>query len=173
MKELNELLNREFQKYIQAADSTLKDALRKEGLIISGKLFESFRFRLSTGEDMAEVLVLFEKYGRFRDIKKISFNKQPPVNLIKEWVERVGISNFKYIPGYEEKKKPETETQAANRIAWGIALNYKKRDKVAVKPWGYNKLMWAEINELERNISKQFTQQMKDELMKYLKQRTI
>jgi hypothetical protein len=169
LNELNALLKREFENFMSEADATLKAALEKEGLVISGELFDSFRFRLSTEEALAEVQVHFKKYGRFRDLKRVRFTKQPPVNIIKEWVERVGVQKFQEVPGYGTNKALLTESQQANRIAWGIVKNYQKKERITQKQWGYNKLMWAEIAELEKAISKDFTEKMKKTLKEFLK----
>jgi hypothetical protein len=78
--------------------------------------------------------ITFNDYGRFRDMKSLTFNEVPNIGLIEAWVKAKGVSNFAWVPGYAIGSVP-TETIAIRKIASAIAqhmasiVTIKRKDK--------------------------------------------
>lgn len=85
---------------------------------------------------VGEVLISFKNSGRFLDFKKSpDWQKLPPVKELEEWVKKIGLNKFKYIPGYKNSGKRPTDDIAARRIAWGVAIHRYHMGAKRKKPW--------------------------------------
>jgi hypothetical protein len=90
--------------------------------------------------------VLFEQYGRIKDMKGLNRTKAPPIEEIETYVKKLGISHLYYVPGYKYGQFPLASKTAINRIAWGLA-RAMVRDKADVRPksW-FSKTFYSSIN---------------------------
>lgn len=110
----------EMQRKIQAA-----------GFVVTGELVSSLRKQtVVIGKELyAEFKLGFKGYGRFKDMRQLLFEKMPPVAKIQAYIEKVGLENFDYVPGYFKDAKRRAmipESRAINRIAWGIAVSRRQ-----------------------------------------------
>jgi hypothetical protein len=99
---------------------------------------------LST-EGIGEVLIGFKNSGRFIDFRKSpDWQKFPPIQSIADWVLKIGISKFKYIPGYQNAKSTPSAQMAARRIAWGVAIHRYHLGAKRKRPW-FAKLFYKRL----------------------------
>ncbi len=100
----------------------IKDA----GYVLTGELMDSLRHQsIVIGRDLyAEFSIGFSGYGRFKDMRQLLYEKMPPVEVMQEFVEKLGVDAFDYVPGYLKDRKQRVDlpdSRAINRIAWGVA----------------------------------------------------
>lgn len=109
----------------------LKSAVRSEGLVLSGDLERSIRAGAVTrAKGVIEAKVEYMDLLRIKDIKTLQYFTIPPIRPLAEWVERVGVERFAYVPGYTDGDRPKTEIETIYRIAKGIQYNLKARPNV-------------------------------------------
>jgi hypothetical protein len=79
-------------------------------------------------------------------MKGITRTKAAPIEELEEYVKKVGVSHFQYVPGYKYEQFPLASKTAINRIAWGLA-RAGLRDKAQVRPksW-FSKTFYSTIN---------------------------
>lgn len=102
----------------------LKNSLYSERTFVTDQLEASFRMGM-------------RGYGRFKDMRQISYAKFPSVEMLKEFIEELGVDKFinndtvsvngknvqLYVPGYyigRKQKKQITAERATTRIAYGM-----------------------------------------------------
>ncbi|MEZ0607834.1 hypothetical protein ACAW74_04920 [Fibrella sp. WM1] len=116
-------------RVVAEAQITMQRKLQAAGFVLTGDLLNSMRHEsLVIGRDLyAEMSLGFAGYGRFKDMRKLLYNKMPPIEVLEDYVREIGLDNFKYVPGYLLGARYRTlhipESRAINRIAWGIAVN--------------------------------------------------
>lgn len=119
---------------LQLTDA-LKNSLYAERAFVTDQLEAHFRMGM-------------RGYGRFKDMRQISFARFPNVEALKEYIEDIGVGKFinndsvtingksvqLYVPGYHigrKKKKEITAERAYTRIAYGIGRSMI--DKITIK----------------------------------------
>ena len=60
-----------------------------------------------------------------------------------EWVLKIGLGKFKYVPGYQGKRSPDVQL-AARRIAWGVAIHRYHLGAGKKRPW-FAKLFYRKL----------------------------
>lgn len=102
----------------------LKNSLYSERSAVTDQLEASFRMGM-------------RGYGRFKDMRQISYAKFPNAEMLKEFVEELGVDKFinnetvsvngkeiqLYVPGYHigrKQKKELTYDRALTRVAYGM-----------------------------------------------------
>jgi hypothetical protein len=143
------ILDEEVGDYAARALALLTQSIQAKGLVLTEELLRSLQTQVvqASANHVASMGVLFEQYGRIKDMKGINRTKAPPIEEIEAYVKKVGLSHFDYIPGYTDRSKVlPTSARAINRIAWGIA-RAKLRDNADVKPksW-FAKTFYQSIN---------------------------
>jgi hypothetical protein len=128
-----------------------------KGIKLTGELANSFRtFNLQMVEQMGGFVEFnFKQYGRFKDMRYVEYrsmwinptntgkkydtkNPYPDDSLpnvvqsMMEFIEKVGLHKFKFIPGYEGKAGPVT-SRAIKRLAWTLASSRLRLDRVRNK----------------------------------------
>lgn len=169
---IGEIFNEEAKPFYEELVKTLKETLDQKKIRASEKLINSLKAAVVEASENAEgkIYLSFQDYGRIRDMRKVIYTSQPPVDLIKEWVENLGIEKFKYVPGYQRGGFPSRDI-AASRIAWGIARNnFKKRIVTRTKKevW-YASPVWTAINKLEGKMAKRYADIVVRKLIKSTK----
>ncbi|WP_019986277.1 hypothetical protein [Rudanella lutea] len=111
---------------VAEAALVMQRKIKAAGYVVSGDLANSLRHQmlLVSSEMYAEFSVGFRGYGRFKDMRQLLYEKMPPVEVMEEFVKRIGLDSFDYVPGYLTDAKRRVEipnTRAINRIAWGVA----------------------------------------------------
>ena len=141
------ILDEEVGDYAARALALLSQAIQAKGLVLTEELLHSLRTQVvaATANHVASMGVLFEQYGRIKDMKGISRTKAPPIEEIEAYVKKVGISQFEYVPGYKHGQFPLASSVAINRIAWGLA-RARLRDNAQVRPksW-FSKTFYSSI----------------------------
>lgn len=145
-----------------------KNALRQANIDLTGELFRSMHFEVNSQVNgfVAVADIYFKEYGRFVDMNKLIYSKLPPIEVFEEYVRKVGLQNFAYVPGYEGKAVP-TVPNAVERIAKAMA--YHRRQVPIYKPdqkrkW-YNKNRMAYL----RVMRKEMSIKMAEVSLKYIK----
>jgi hypothetical protein len=79
-------------------------------------------------------------------MKGITRTKAPPIEALEDYVRKVGLDRFSYVPGYKYGHFSLASSTAINRIAWGLA-RAQLRDKADVRPrtW-FAKTFYQSIN---------------------------
>lgn len=158
-----------FDDFSSQALEDLAKALSDKKIISTSELYNSLRYKVlsAVSQSAASCGVSFKTYGRFVDMRHSTFRTPLPKKAIEEeiipWVQRQGVSSFKYIPGYGPNGlKIPSEDKAIKRIAWGIgrgmladSKHHGKRKRKA-KQW-YNKIMWKHLNEFTKNTQYEYT----------------
>ena len=147
--EFKRIIDEELGDYAARALQLLAAAIQAKGLVLSQELLDSLRSQVTaaSAEHVASMGVLFEQYGRIKDMKGINRTKAPPIEEMEAYVKKVGLSKFEFIPGYTARSKVlPISSRAINRIAWGIA-RAKLRDGEQARPktW-FAKTFYSSIN---------------------------
>jgi hypothetical protein len=131
-----------------------KKQIEKKNISLTKELLQSFEYRVfeSDGGNIG-VNISYEAHGKFIDMKNLYYNKMPPIDELEAWVQKRGIQNFDYIPGYSSNWTPSAGRGSdARRIAWGIAYGIKRSGVVnQYGKWGRSK-QWR-IPELKKGIN--------------------
>jgi len=89
-----------------------------------------------TDTAVGEALIGFQNSGRFLDYRKSpDWQRFPPIQSLADWVLKIGLSKFKYIPGYQKAKSTPSAQMAARRIAWGVAVHRYQLGAKRKRPW--------------------------------------
>jgi hypothetical protein len=119
-------------------EKRLRQKMIQRNIGNDGELYNSLAAELQNPNMMS---FAFSEYGRYIDMKSTDFGS-PPIDAIKKWVKKEGISKFKFVPGY---KTMPTESIALDRIAWGVRQAMTKGEtKKKRKAW-YSKTFWGSI----------------------------
>jgi len=143
---------REFQKEVIPI---LQWNLSNHGYIYTGRLYSQMKISLTDlGQTSWELEFSMPtnngvSYGRTLE-KKETFAFQAPIKELTKWVEHVGLSKFRSIPGYENSNFVPAD--AAQRVAWAIKMSeksYRQRRNPIYYSWFYRPFfgLWAEKRE--------------------------
>ena len=138
------------QEWAPYVIQVLHESIKNRNLVLTQDLYQSLRWELvrATAGMVAHGKLFFREHGRWKDMRTIRNGKQAPVDaIIEEFVQKVGVSNFKYIPGYKAGKTIPTDNVAMRRIAWGISRSLARKNKTTAKKW-YAKRFYGTINVL-------------------------
>lgn len=119
----------EIQDIQLGAEKYFMHFIKERGLILTGSLHESFRTSvISIATNLyAEIRVSFQFNGRYLDLKTMNYKGGKPdpdgalVEGMKLFIEKIGLSNFKGIPGYYGSAKLPITSVAINRLAYSMA----------------------------------------------------
>lgn len=128
-------------------------AIERAGLVFSEDLLNDWSTSVMKDDDVLAVEWEFKMYGRYKDMKRIA-GYMPPVDVLTEYVEKVGVDKFAWVPGYDSKDSVPTDI-AAERIAWGIA-KYRASVQVIKRSgngW-YNTNVMKLVNQTRMKIRK-------------------
>jgi hypothetical protein len=145
-EQLNAFINAELGNWSENVRTLLMENVKKKGLTLSSSLLNSFdqQVQEATQGTLAKVFFVFSDHGRHHDMRSLVYTKMPPVGELEEFVRKVGLSKFKYVPGYERGRMP-AESIAIKRIAWGIAQSRLKSYKHKPRKW-FAKSFYGQIN---------------------------
>jgi hypothetical protein len=149
--------------------SVLEANVRKKKLRTTGQLLQSLD--QETKKDLSKVVssiaFAFQDYGRFKDMRRNIWDKQPPVEAILEWVKQKGVSSFGADPN-PYKNEIKTSERRANEIAWGIARKYAKNKAFRSRPW-FQKSFFGMLNALSEDLLEAAADFSTDELKNSIK----
>jgi hypothetical protein len=128
--------------------TVLAEKIRQRKVVLSGELLNSLQYQVlaATADSTGRLYLAFSESGRIKDMRGITRRKMAPISEIEDFVRKVGLSKFKRVPG-TKGGKPITESQAVNRIAWGIARSQRIQQKHKPKKW-FAKPFYGTINRL-------------------------
>ena len=113
----------------------------------------------------------FEDYGRYLDMKKNIFSKQPPIDEILDWIKEKGLQNFGPDPN-PNKIIPKTTQRRMNEIAWGISRKKRRNIRQKRRPWfqsSFYKSLQALQDQLLLGVADQSLEEVKSMLLLRLK----
>jgi hypothetical protein len=85
---------------------------------------------------VGDAIISFQNSGRFLDWRsRQDWQKFPPIEDLAKWILKLGISKFKYIPGYNKSRRAPVPQMAARRIAWGVAMHRYQMGSGRKRPW--------------------------------------
>lgn len=133
--------------------NVFQNAIDRAGLVFSEELLNDWSTTVIKNDEVLAVEWQFKMYGRYKDMKRIP-GYMPPIEVMMDYVEKIGVSKFAWVPGYDIKSSVPTDV-AIERIAWGIA---KHRASVPVLKrsgtgW-YNTNVMKLVNQTRYNIRK-------------------
>lgn len=142
---IQDFINDQLGNWSENVRRVLMENVKKKRLELSGDLLNSFDYQVqkATSDTLASMHLFFEDHGRHKDMRALVYTKQPPVEAMEEFVRKVGLSKFKYVPGYNGRMP--AENIAIKRIAWGIAKGRLKFYKHKPKRW-FAKSFYGQIN---------------------------
>ncbi|TDB69116.1 hypothetical protein [Arundinibacter roseus] len=149
----------------------LKRSLYSERTFVSGQLEAQFRMGM-------------RGYGRFKDMKKISYANFPNVDSLVEFIEQIGIEKFinndtvtisgkamtLFVPGYyinSRRRVAITTERATTRLAYALGRSMQDRNtlKRSKNPF-YN----INKGDIYNNISQYLMQKLPSDMMQALKE---
>jgi hypothetical protein len=157
MSEVTPEIQRQFeQQVVEACDRIFTEGVRqmrsdieKAGLVLTGELKESLYSERTYVTDRLEASFRMgmRGQGRFKDMRQISYAKFPSVEMLKEFIEELGVDKFinndtvsvngknvqLYVPGYyigRKQKKQITAERATTRIAYGMGRALMDRNTI-------------------------------------------
>lgn len=147
-EELDGFVLEELKRFEGVALARLATSLKERNVVLSGETLASLQGEVLKGTQLgtAQLLMAFKESGRIQDMGKVFWKKMPPVSVLEDYVRKVGVGKFAYVPGYEGRKAP-TESVAIKRIAWGIALHRLDDNAHKPKKW-YAKPFYSLLNGL-------------------------
>lgn len=164
--------------WMEYAVRSLQESLRKKKMVVTQELERSIKMRMTRVVSGAGAAHLeLNMYGRFRDMKRRTYSGPANFDAILDWVEKIGIQRFKYVPGYDPSKRTvnrvPTTSLAMNRIAWGIAwsryIKFNARRKQWLNKLFYGPLQYQLIESIMevtgRNTVSIITDQLNEELL--------
>ncbi|WP_020531403.1 hypothetical protein [Flexithrix dorotheae] len=142
------------ENWLQETAILLAQAVKKNKLDITGELLKSISTDLvSRGEkEYHEAIIEFKAHGSFRELRTLDFTQNQSGEIFKKWVEKKGLSAFKYVPGYQKKPARLPKESQLQRIAWAIAFSrtdgsYKHKRK----KW-FSKLVYSRMAKVTSEI---------------------
>lgn len=149
----DEELEKMMAEIMQEAEKNFQDAIERKRLILTDELKNSFqRFVVKKATGIAGEIV-FDGYGRYKDMKVLSYNMHmPPTDAMEFFIEKTGITKFAFVPGYKNKRVESIAD--VNRLAW--AFSKSKRIAVSTKrgyrgTW-YNENKMKMINTAKKRL---------------------
>ncbi|WP_149242576.1 hypothetical protein [Dyadobacter sp. 32] len=163
--------------------SMLREKLEEEGLDLTGDLKNSLvrEVRQNNSAWMTEMAMQFEAYGRFKDMKSMTYSKQAPVDAMKEFAEKIidgkagrDYKPFQYVSGWKPHGSfPRNRELAIRQLAWALARSRLLQPIVMRKGrgWYIRNYMKEIYGEIETNIQAAAAQATLNTIAKALKDR--
>jgi hypothetical protein len=120
----------------------------------SGEGIASFKYAIVKDPKIQSVLIAFNTYLRFYDMRKVQYDRVPNIDALKDFVSKKGTARF--APRFKAKYGyiPKDNTTFINKLAWGIGISMYKRGRwLAKRKKFYNKNTGTSINQLYRQLT--------------------
>ncbi len=154
-QEMEQLIDETVSEWIEKSQAILIKAVKRKRIKNSGELLKSFESAVAiVAKGRVSADFGFSTHGRIIDQKNVEFTtKHPPISIIYEWVKKVGLENFEYVPGYKGSNKSKFEIpKAHSRIASAISFSRtEKFFKQKQRSW-FNKNFYSLVRELESKL---------------------
>lgn len=145
-----DFINEVLQEWAPTVIEVLHKGIEQRKLVVTDQLYRSLRWEIvkASAGMIASAKLHFDSAGRWKDMKTYRRGKIAPIeSIMEEFVKTIGVSGFKYVPGYTSGKTVPTDSNALRRIAWGIAISMNKKKGTSAKKW-YSKNFYGTINSL-------------------------
>lgn len=118
------------------AENKINNAVRAKGLVLTGALAESITTTARSLENglVYEIEIGFQGYGRLKDMRNLRAGFS--IDAMLQFIDSVGLQNFKYIPGYPtdiRRRKPIDSARARIRLAWALAISRSQKQSIRRK----------------------------------------
>lgn len=139
------------------AISYFEKAIQRSGIVLTGDLKNSFEHQIIQQASAMSVsgVISFKGYGRIKDMKALTWAMMPPIDSMEYFVEKVGIENFAFVPGYKRYDSGmwyAVDRIAIKRIAWAVAMSRKTVPVVKQQNRWYNKTKADFLNVMRRKM---------------------
>ncbi|MEM9992031.1 MAG: hypothetical protein AAF738_09715 [Bacteroidota bacterium] len=112
---------------------------------------------------VTSVLIAFEDYGRYHDMRGHFYDYIPDIEKIKEWITKKGLAAFGEDP-HPYKHKIKSDERRKNEIAWGYAKSlYLGKRKFIRRKW-YQSNFYATLSQLQEDLSIAMADEFVEEL---------
>ncbi|TDB66800.1 hypothetical protein [Arundinibacter roseus] len=130
-------------------------AIERSGLLLTSELRNSFEYQINhqAGQLAVSGDIYFKGYGRMKDMRSLTYLNMPSVDVLEEYVDKVGLDKFAFVNRFGQRKLP-TKQSDARHIAWAIAMHKKRIGTVRRKrssTW-YNRTKVDFMNVMRRRM---------------------
>jgi hypothetical protein len=146
-QEAAEQLNDACAAWLEMAIRELKLSAKKSRLELTGESIASIHGSISkfSTDGVGEIIISFQNSLRVQDWKNQKYSTIAPPDFLTEWVLKIGVDKFKSVPAYNsQSRKNLTQTEAARRIAWGIAVSRFRKGVKKKRRW-FAKLFYGPL----------------------------
>lgn len=153
MQELRDIQAAELKRVADDAVGYFRQNIERRGVVFTGELLQDFETFMVQNSEAIAVDISFNFYGRLKDMKVLEWQAtMPPIEVMEEYVAKVGVEKFAWVPGYEQSDKVPARTIAVKRIAWAISMSF--RNKAVRRKQGnwYNQTKMEMVNIARRSI---------------------
>lgn len=136
-KVIDQITGQLMQDWGHQVVAMLRSRILSRKLIVTGDTLQSLKSDVleRTAQGTQQLLLSFLEEGRIKDMSSVAWQKRPPIEPFEEYVKKVGVAKFDYVPGYRKGNSPITQSKAINRIAWGIAMHKMQNHAWHPKKW--------------------------------------
>lgn len=125
------VINLLLDQFVHRLEKAFEKTVEREGLVSTGELLNSIRAEgVKTASNFISAHVSYSDLLRVKDMKKLTYTTIPPLAPLLEWVERVGVDKFAYVPGFAPGKKSKSEIQNIYRIGHGLRYHLRASPNV-------------------------------------------
>lgn len=127
----NPVLVKIMEDFLKIGETRFKQAVRATGLELTGDLHNSIREGgVERAKGFIRGSVMYSELLRIKDMKQLNYTTIPPRRAMVAFVEKIGISRFPVIPGYQDGRRPASETQAIQRVARALQWHFKSTPNI-------------------------------------------
>ena len=143
--------------------------LRSRKISASKDLERSLQYEIrnDTFRGAVTLMLAFEEYGRFIDMKRLKPAKGGGdyIEGLIQWIKERGLEE-QFVRRYMRRRRlKKVPARVLNQIAWGIAIKRSSRSRTRRRAW-YNKPKSAAIRELFNQVAANMPEQVADEIKK-------
>lgn len=133
--------------------------LRDKKVKGTGDLIKSLQKQiiLNASSGLARVILGFNPYGRILDLKQTDHSRQPPVDLLEEYIREVGLSQFRQPRSLKRIKRLRGENAAIRDLAWRLSKSIFLKTKKKRRKWRFSKIFYSTITRLRTKIAVSLT----------------
>lgn len=127
----NPIFEEILRRYIQRAEQVISREVEAQGLVLTGEMLDSIKATaVERGTGFIQASVHYEALLRIKDLKSLSFTRMPPLTAMIKYVEKVGLQNFSFVPGYPGGVQKLSHEKQIERVAWGLRGAFKKEPNI-------------------------------------------
>jgi hypothetical protein len=153
LDELRHLQARELREVADEAVRRFRQGIERQGINFTGTLADEFESFMAQNSEKIAVDISFNYYGRYKDMKTLGWtDAAPPVDVMEDYVRKVGVGKFAWVPGYENSDRTPALSVQVKRLAWAIAMSFKDKSVRRKQGSWYNETKMRMVNVARRRI---------------------